>query len=129
MSREPDSEAWAELEVPQREIEGWKSAGLSPFEAALAHGDGFTPLIAVHFRRQLRKTSAAWQRVGLDTKEGLSWHRAGFTAKEAVTWRDAGVSLDAARASQDGYNKHSVGTHADTAGSPPAGNKPKRIRT
>lgn len=129
MSPELDSEAWAAFEIPQLEIEGWKSASLSPFEAALAHGDGFTPLIAVHYRRQLRRTAAAWQRAGLGTKEGLFWHRAGFTAKEAVKWRDAGVSLDAARALQHGYNKRSVATDADTAGSPLAANNPKRTGT
>lgn len=128
MSPEPESETWAEFEIPQLEIKGWKTAGLSPFEAALAHGDGFTPLIALHYRRQLRKTAAAWQRVDLDTKEGLFWHRAGFTAKEAVKWRDAGVSLAAARASQHRYNKRSVRTDADTDGSPLVANNPKRIR-
>ena len=45
---------WEVLGVHAWAVEQWKSAGFSPFEAAMAQGDGFTPMFAGQFRRTLR---------------------------------------------------------------------------
>lgn len=100
---DPDEASWERFAVPAAEVKGWKALGFEPFEAALAHGDGFPPLSAGHYSRQLRKTAALWRRVDLDTTEGLRWHRAGFGANEAARWRSAGVEVEAARLRRDGY--------------------------
>jgi len=100
---EPRPENWEALGVDPAHIEGWKKLGFDPFEAAMAQGDGFTPAFAVHYRRQLRKTSDCWSRVGLDSADGLRWHRAGFGAEEAKRWRLLNVDVEAARGQQAGY--------------------------
>ena len=74
---------------------GWKAISFGPFEAAMAHGDGFTPSSAVHYRHQLHKIARSWGHVGFSTTEGLRWHRAGrFPPRRRcgggradVTWR------------------------------------------
>lgn len=95
---------WAELGVPTREVAHWKAQGFGPFEAALARGDGFTPLMVTHYRHQFLRTSRAWKRQGLDDGEGLRWHRAGFAVAEALRWRGRGVDVATARIRRDGYD-------------------------
>lgn len=96
---------WTELGIPKGDVEAWQAIGFGPFEAALAFGDGSTPLIAVLHPHPLLKTAAAWKQAGLGTAEGISWHRAGFNVKEAIEWRQAGVSLNEARILQRPYGK------------------------
>ena len=103
MKPEPSDEGWEVFRVPLAQVKEWKSLDFGPFEAALAHGDGFTPLNAVHYRRQLLKTAESWRRIGLDSIEGLGWHRAGFGTKEAIRWRSRGVDIETARGLRDGY--------------------------
>lgn len=104
MRPDQDSEGWEEFSIPPAEVEGWKALDFGPFEAALAHGDGFTPLNAIHSYRQLAKRAAGWRRVGMDSVEGVAWHRAGFGVKEAVRWNLAGVDVQTARRRRDGYS-------------------------
>ena len=94
---------WEAFGVAPSEVPAWKALGFGPFEAAMAHGDGFTPTFAVHYRRQLRKAAAFWREAGLDCPEGLRWHRAGFVAKEATRWRSLGIDVETARALRAGY--------------------------
>ena len=82
-----DIERWDEFGVGPSDVTGWKAISFGPFEAVMAHGDGFTPSSAVHYRHQLRKVARSWEHVGLATTEGLRWHRAAFSANEAVRWR------------------------------------------
>ncbi len=103
MKRDQDLEDWQEYGIPRAEVEEWKALDFSPFEAALARGDGFTPLNVVHMRRQLRKTAAGWRRVGLDSVEGVAWHRAGFGVREAIRWNVAGVDIQTAWRRREGY--------------------------
>jgi hypothetical protein len=96
-------EQWETFGVDPSQVTGWKAIGFGPFEAAMAQGDGYTPLGALHYERQLSKVATSWARVGLDTSEGLGWHRAGFAAKNASQLRAFGVDLGAARARRTGY--------------------------
>ena len=107
--REPEPEVWAAFGVDAAQVAGWKALGFDPFEAALAQGDGFTPGIALHYRRQLRSTADRWRRADMDSPEGLRWHRAGFGAKEATRWRSLGVDVEAARSQRAGYRTSGVG--------------------
>ncbi len=107
MEADPDDEVWEVFGVPLAEVTGWKALDFRPFEAALAHGDGFTPTAAVHYSRQLRKTADSWTRTGLDSVEGLHWHRAGFGATEAIRWRSESVGVETARRRRDGYDRTS----------------------
>ena len=113
------AERWEEFGVDPSDVPGWKALGFGPFEASMAHGDGFTPTFAVDYRRQLSKTAASWTCAGLGTPEGLRWHRAGFAAKEATRWRSLGVDVDAARALRAGYHR---------AGPTSEGTSTRRIR-
>ena len=79
-----EKENWDEFSISPADAPGWRTLGFSPFEAALAHGDGYTPMFATHYSRQLQRTAASWTRVGLGTPEGLRWHLAAFSAKEAI---------------------------------------------
>lgn len=99
---EAPSESWDDLAVPANEVGEWKAIGFGPFQAALAHGDGFTPLIASHhvYQHQFARTTAAWRRRGVSPSEAIRWHRAGFAATEAARCQAAGVSLEAARFSR-----------------------------
>ena len=117
MKPDPARADWEALGVPLAEVTRWETLDFGPFEAALAHGDGFTPLSAVHYRRQLRKTADGWRRIGLATRSGLGWHRAGFGAKEATRWRSLGVDVDAARRRRDGYHpdRTEIGDRSDSA--------------
>jgi hypothetical protein len=99
----PALEDWETFRVHPAQVEEWNRLGFDPFEAALAQGDGFTPAVAVHCRRELRTTADRWRRVGLDSADGLRWHRAGFGVKEATRWRSLGVDVEAARDQQAGY--------------------------
>ncbi len=96
-------EDWEAFGVRPIQVEGWKSLGFGPFEAAMAQGDGYTPTFALDYRRQLQVTATWWTRVGLASTEGLRWHRAGFGAKEAARWRSLGVDVEAARGQRAGY--------------------------
>jgi len=87
----PDEDpAWGDLGVHVEDVMTWKAEGFGPFDAALAQWDGFTPSIAIHYRRQLRRIARTWVRQGLGFLEGLRWHQAGFNAFDAVRWR-AGI--------------------------------------
>ncbi|HZU80765.1 MAG TPA: hypothetical protein VE991_12685 [Acidimicrobiales bacterium] len=92
-----------ELGIDAKDAADWSDVGFGPFEAALAHGDGFTPSIIEHYRHQLERIARSWAEVGLDCAEGLQWHRAGFAAKEAASWRAQGVDVETARARRAGY--------------------------
>ncbi len=96
---------WAELGVPAQDVAQWKAQGFGPFEAALAQGDGFSPSIVTHYRRQLLRIARAWERQCLDSAEGLHWHRAGFAVPDAVRWRAQGVDVATARIHRDGYDQ------------------------
>lgn len=102
MTLEAPGPTWDELGVPASDVEQWKAIGFGPFQAALARGDGFTPLIAVHraYKHQFTRTEAAWRRSGISPTESLRWHRAGFAPKQAARYRAAGVDLNTARASR-----------------------------
>jgi hypothetical protein len=104
---ETDDDVWEVFGVPPAEVARWKALNFEPFEAALAHGDGFTPTAAVHYSRQLRKTADSWRRTGLNSVEGLHWHRAGFGPKEAIRWRSDRVDVETARRRRDGYDRTS----------------------
>lgn len=99
-----DPALWEELGIDSGAIGAWEAIGFSPFEAALAHGDGYTPMMAVHYRRQLQKAARPWVQRGLDTLEGLHWHRAGFGVKEARRWRTSGVDVKTARDRRPGFD-------------------------
>ena len=101
---ETDAASWEQLGVPLDKVPEWEAIGFGPFEAALAQGDGFTPLNVVHYRRQLQRVARSWTQKGLGTTEGLRWHRAGFSVREAMGWRRRGVDVDTARARRSGYD-------------------------
>ncbi len=97
--------SWLDLGVRTEDVAQWRDEGFGAFEAALAQGDGFTPSMAVHHRRQLERVAHTWIRQGLDSVEGLEWHRAGFAAADAVKWRSQGVDLSTARIRRDGFDR------------------------
>jgi hypothetical protein len=101
----PEKENWEEFGFEPADAPGWKALGFGPFEAAMAHGDGYTPMFATHYTRQLQKTAASWTRVGLGSPEGLRWHLAGFAPKEAIRWRKHGVDVEAARTLRSGHGR------------------------
>lgn len=103
LEQEPEVHRFEDLGIDAKEAAEWRAAGFGPFEAALAHGDGFTASIAVHYRHQLKQTARSWAREGLDSEEGLGWHRAGFTAKDAARWRAKGADVETARSRRSGY--------------------------
>jgi len=109
-------ERWDEFGVARSEVTGWKAINFGPFEAAMAHGDGFTPSSAVHHRRQLHKVARSWEHVGLATTEGMRWHRAAFSANEAVRWRSRGCDMETARSRRAGY--HIPPTRPENSGVP-----------
>jgi hypothetical protein len=102
MTPEAPSQAWETVGVPAGEVGQWNAIGFGPFQAALARGDGFTPLIAGHwvYQHQFTRTEAVWRRSAIPPAESLRWHRAGFAPKQAATYRAAGVDLNTARASR-----------------------------
>ena len=102
---QPDQQDWEEFGIDPADVVGWKGLGFSAFDAAMAQGDGYTPTVAAHYRRQLHKTADSWRRIGLDSDEGLHWHRAGFGVKEATRWRVLGVNVETARCLRDGYRQ------------------------
>ncbi len=101
---------WSDLGVPSDDIAEWRAHGFGPFESALARGDGFTPVTAMHCRRQIRRTARTWVNQGLDSLEGLRWHQAGLTATDASRWRSQGVDVATARTRRDGYGQSSPST-------------------
>ncbi len=104
--RGPDEDAaWVDLGVHAEDVAAWKAEEFGPFDAALAQGDGFTPLIAIHYRRQLRRITRTWVRQGLSSLEGQRWHQAGFAAADALRWRAQGVAVVTARIRRDGYER------------------------
>jgi len=100
---DPDEKGWEAFGVDPAEVRGWDQLGFDAFGAALAHGDGFTPMNAAHYRRPLRKTADRWRTRGLASAEGLRWHRAGFAAREATRWRSEGIDIETARGLRAGY--------------------------
>src|SRR6185437_4756258 len=83
-----DSETeWEELGVHDWAVNQWQGAGITPFEAAIAQGDGFSPLFAAHYRRSLRKSADAWIRAGIEPFQALQSHRRGLTAKQVAKQR------------------------------------------
>jgi len=105
----PDEDAaWVDFGVHAEDVAAWKAEGFGPFDAALAQGDGFTPSISIHYRRQLRRVARAWVRQGLGSLEGLRWHQAGFAAADALRWRSQGVDVATARIRRDGYEQESA---------------------
>jgi len=114
--RVSDIERWDEFGVGPSDVTGWQAISFDPFEAAMAHGDGFTPSSAVHYRHQLHKIARSWEHVSLATTEGLRWHRAAFSAKEAVRWRSRGCDMNTARARRAGY--HIPSTRLENSGVP-----------
>jgi hypothetical protein len=101
----PDPMTWDEAGIERDGRAQWEELGFGPFEAALAHGDGFAPGFVSHYKAALDKTVEAWTQVGLATVEGLLWHQAGFSAREAQRCRAEGVDLETAR-------RRRVGTYA-----------------
>lgn len=99
---------WEELGIDGAAVGAWDAIGFSPFEAALAHGDGYTPMMAVHSSRRLKRAARPWAQRGLDTLEGLHWHRAGFGVKEAMRWRTRGVDVKTARDHRPGLRDGSI---------------------
>jgi hypothetical protein len=93
---EPTGPGYEDLGVPKAQVARWQELGFGPFEAALAHADGFTPASAPGVRHLLAETAERWAAVGLASAEGLAWHRAGFPPAEARRLLDAGVSLEEA---------------------------------
>lgn len=87
------------------EASDWERANFDALEAAMALGDGFTLVSAVHVRSMLRQTTAAWRDAGLGCVEGLHWHQAGFISEEALRWRARNHNVSLARAIRDGYVK------------------------
>ena len=79
------------------EPDSWEDAGFDEFEGQLAHADGFTPRIAVHYRNALKKLAASWRQAGLDEDEALRWHIAGFPAGLAADCRRQGKTLEEVR--------------------------------
>jgi hypothetical protein len=101
----PEQEDWEEFGFEPAEVPGWIALGFGPFDAAMAHADGYTPMFAAHYTGPLQKMAAFWTRVGLGTPEGLRWHTAGFAPKEAIRWRTLGVDVDAARTRRSNYGR------------------------
>jgi hypothetical protein len=99
------SDEWDAFGFSESETIGWKHVGFDAFQAALAHGDGFTPVSAAHSHRFLLRTAAAWRDVGLDSTEGLRWHQGGFAPKEALHCRSNNHDVASARTTRDGYLK------------------------
>ena len=97
-----DSEAFG-IDVSEAFDSG--RANFDALKAAMALGDGFTLVSAVHVRSMLHQTAAAWRDAGLGCVEGLHWHEAGFTSKEALRWRPRNHNVSSARAIRDGYVK------------------------
>lgn len=96
-------ESWESFGFEPEGAAGWVALGFGPFEAALAHGDGYTPMFAEHYVGPLRKIAASWLNAGLGTPDGLRWHFAGFTAREATRWRALAVDLETARRRRSGF--------------------------
>jgi len=88
----------------------WAQAGFDAFEAALALGDGFNLMSAVHERSMLHRIAADWRDAGLQSVEGLHWHQAGFNVKETLRWRATNHSVSSAMAIRAGYVKDEYGT-------------------
>jgi hypothetical protein len=96
---------WETFDVDASEASDWGRAGFDAFEAALALGDGFNLMSAVHERSMLHQTTAAWRAAGLGCVEGLHWHQAGFTVKETLQWRARNHNVSSAMAIRAGYVK------------------------
>jgi hypothetical protein len=103
--QESEQEDWAEFGFEPADACGWQALGFGPFEAAMAHGDGYTPMFATHYTGPLQEMAASWARVGLGNPEGLRWHLAGFAAKEAIRWRKLGTDVEAARTQRSGHDR------------------------
>ena len=101
----PSVADWEAFGFDASEASDWGRANFDALEAAVALGDGFTFVSAVHVRSMLRRTAAAWRDAGLGSVEGLHWHQAGFTAKEALRWRARNHNVSSAGAIRDGYVK------------------------
>jgi hypothetical protein len=105
----PQQQNWADYGFDSADACRWQALGFDPFEAAMAHGDGYTPMFATHYTGPLRAMASSWARVGLGTPEGLRWHLAGFAAKEAIRCRKLGTDVEAARTRRSGHDRAGTG--------------------
>jgi hypothetical protein len=65
-------------------VDSWKEAEFSPFDVALAQGDGFTPATAAHDHRRLQKPMDSSHRAGIEPSPALQLHRSGLGAGKAA---------------------------------------------
>jgi hypothetical protein len=96
---------WEAFGFDATQASDWARAGFDAFGAALALGDGFNLVSAVHERSLLHQIAADWGDAGLRSVEGLHWHQAGFRVKEALRWRSTNHSISSAMAIRAGYVK------------------------
>lgn len=78
------SEEWRRFGFDDETAVPWTERGFTPFEAALARGDGLTPAMAAGCRSTLHAVARRWQAAGLGSLEGLDQHRRGLTAAQAA---------------------------------------------
>jgi hypothetical protein len=96
---------WETFGFDAAQASDWGRKGFDAFEVALALGDGFNLMSAVHECSLLHQTAADWRDAGLRSVEGLHWHQAGFSVKEALRWRATNHSVSSAMAIRAGYVK------------------------
>jgi hypothetical protein len=96
---------WATFGFTAAQASDWARAGFDAFEAALALGDGFNLVSAVHERSLVLRVAADWKGADLRGVEGLHWHQAGFRVKEALRWRSTNRSISTTMAIRAGYVK------------------------
>jgi hypothetical protein len=101
----PSVADWEAFGFDVSEASDWGRANFDALEAAMALGDGFTLVSAVHVRPMLHQTAAAWRDAGLGCVQGLHRHQAGFTSKEALRWRARNHNVSSAMAIRDGNVK------------------------
>ena len=102
---ELDLHDWGAFGLDPATAADWGREGFDAFQAALAHGDGFNLVAAVHLRKMVRRLALAWKDAGTELVEDLRWHRAGFTAKEANRYRARNLDVWTALAIRNGYLK------------------------
>jgi len=83
----------------------WALEGFDAFETALALGDGFNLMSAVHEHSMLHRMAADWRDAGLRSVEGLHWHQAGFNVKETLRFRATNHDVSSAMAIRARYVK------------------------
>ena len=107
---------WQTFGFDAAQASDWAHAGFDAFEAALALGDGFNLMSAVHERSMLHRIAADWRDAGLRSVEGLHWHQSGFIVKITLRSRATNHSISTATATatataiRAGYVKDEYGT-------------------